>query len=124
MQWFRTIACFSRVLVAFFMVAQFAGVISSPPGKAHAYSSGFASNVDHLHGHSHGCGGRAHQHGDQSDQRGDYCCALHAFFTGVLPPLTVLETVDAVGERLATNLSDFGAGAHPDRLDRPPRPLL
>ncbi len=35
MQWLRTITRFVRVLVALFVVAQFAGVVASPLASAH-----------------------------------------------------------------------------------------
>ena len=122
MPWLRSTPCFVRVLVALFLVAQFAGVVSSPLASAHAAANTTASHVDHQHSHGQGREGSRHHHGDQSRDRADLCCALHAFFAGVLP--SAVETADVVGERIAVILTDVGAGVDPGRLDRPPRPML
>lgn len=124
MQWLRSITPFVRVLVALFLVAQFAGVISSPLASAQSTPTAATFHVHDHHAHNHSGQGTFHHHGDQSGDRADHCCALHAFFAGILPPVIAIETVGAVGERLAANLADVGQGVAPGRLDRPPRPLL
>ena len=124
MQWFRTITRFVRVLVALFVVAQFAGVVSSPLASAQAFSNATTSQVHHQRANSEDCPGTAHHHGDQNGHYADYCCALHAFFAGLLPSVIAVDTANVLGERIAANLTDVGAGVDPDRLDRPPRPLL
>ncbi len=124
MRWFRTIPRFVRVLVGLFLVAQFAGVVSSPLATVQAIPNVIASHIHHQHACNKDCAGSAHHHGDQSGQHADYCCALHAFFAGVLPPVITVDTTGVVDERLAANLTDVGAGVDSARLDRPPRPLL
>ncbi len=120
MQWLRTITRFVRVLVALFVVAQFAGVVASPLASAHG-----TPLVFHVHhAHDHGDKGTFHHHGDQSKNGADHCCALHAFFAGVLPPPIVVETMEVVSQRLTSEMTDLGPGVDPGQLDRPPRPLL
>jgi hypothetical protein len=48
---------------------------------------------------------------------------LHAYFTGVLPPMIAMETGSVSGTRLAALIDDERRGIAPGRLDRPPRPL-
>lgn len=119
MNWFRTIPGFVRLLVALFLVAQFAGVVSSP--RANAQPIPNASQTDHHHAHHHGDQGTPHHHGDGNPA--DACCALHAYFAGVLPPVIAIETMAVVGERLAVGADDQRLGVPAGRLDRPPRPL-
>ncbi len=107
------------MLVALFLVAQFAGVVSSPRADAQPIPS--ASHADHHHAHHHGDQGGAHHHGDGSPA--DTCCALHAYFAGILPPVIAIETVTVVGERFAAGADDQRLGVPAGRLDRPPRPL-
>jgi hypothetical protein len=125
MQWLRTIPYFVRLLVASFLLAQLAGVISSP--RANAQATADAVWQDH---HDH----MAHHHGSDSDQGGghrhehgginaDTCCALHAYFVGLLPQVFAVGTVTLVSARLAADLDDHEMGVPPGRLDRPPRPL-
>jgi hypothetical protein len=101
MQRLCTISRFVRVLVALFVVAQFAGVVSSPLASVHAIPNATASHVHHQHAHDEDCPGGARHPGDQSGHHGDYCCALHAFFAGLLPSAIAVETADSIGERLA-----------------------
>jgi hypothetical protein len=112
-----------RVLVALFMVAQFAGVVSSPLAGAHVAPSAVTTHADHQHTHHHGHGARAHQNSEQCGDHGDHCCALHAFFAGILPPVIVVANVDTFGERLMPPGTDVSLGVDPARLDRPPRPF-
>jgi len=116
----RTLSRFARVLVALFLVAQFAGIVSSPTARAQGASSAH-SNVHHHYGDKHDKGTFHHLGGDNAV---DPCCALHAFFVGVLPPAIVLEAMNVIGQRLSADLDDIDAGIAPARLDRPPRPLL
>jgi hypothetical protein len=127
MQWLRSIPRFIRVLVALFLVAQFAGVVSSPLANAQGIAAAFHAQDHHAqdhHAHNQGGQGTFHHHGDQTGDRADHCCALHAFFAGILPPVIAIETAATVGQRLAANLADVGQGVAPGGLDRPPRPLL
>jgi hypothetical protein len=74
--------------------------------------------------HHHGDGaGTADRHGDQHRDHADRCCALHAFFAGVLPAVIAVETVTTAGRPIVVGLADVGLGALPGRLDRPPRPF-
>jgi hypothetical protein len=124
MQRFRTVKRSVRLLVALFLIAQFAGVVSSPLARAHAAPSAATSHADHQHAQDHGRGGCAHPDGDRSGDCADYCCALHAFFAGILPPAIAVVSVDIVREQLLPRMTALGLGSNPGRLDRPPRPLL
>jgi len=121
MSWFRAIKDFVRVLVALFVIAQFAGVVASPLVSAEAFAKAAASRVHdhqaHLDDHD---GNTVHHHGDGQVDR---CCALHAFFAGILPPMIELPAAVIPGQRLVVNLADIAHGVAIGRLDRPPRPL-
>jgi hypothetical protein len=123
MQRLRTISRFVRVLVALFVVAQFAGVVSSPLTSVQAIPNATASHVHHQHAHEENCPGGASHPGDQSGHHADYCCALHAFFSGLLPSAIAVENADIIGERLTPRKTDVRFGIDPCRLDRPPRPF-
>jgi hypothetical protein len=123
MQWLRTIPHFVRVLVGLFVVAQFAGVVSSPLASARSFSTAVAFHIDHHHALHNDGQGTVHHHGDQSKDGADHCCALHAFFAGVLPPLIAVDTVIVRSQRLAAALADTGLGVASGPLERPPRPL-
>ena len=121
MSWFRGIKGFVRVLVALFVIAQFAGVVSSPLASAEAFAKAAASGVHDHHAHLHDHDGKAvHHHGDGQVDR---CCALHAFFAGILPPVIELPAAVVPGPRLVVNLADIAHGVAIGRPDRPPRPL-
>jgi hypothetical protein len=132
MQWFRTVRRFVRALVALFVLAQFAGVVSSPLAQARTASGTAISHVSHDHpdGHqagahradSHRHSGYPHPDGGACPDHADYCCALHAFFAGILPPATAVEAKGIEGETLRPPVTDVAHGLHPGRLDRPPRP--
>ena len=117
----RTIPGFVYLLVNLFMVAQLSGVVSSPRSNAPpefvvAHSDGQHSHHGHVHDH-----GATHHH--DGANLADTCCALHAYFAGVLPPIIAIETGRVSGTRLAALIDDEGRGIAPGRLDRPPRPL-
>jgi hypothetical protein len=121
MSWLRTIKDFVRVLVALFVIAQFAGVVASPLASAEAFAKAAASRVHDHHAHLHDHDGNTvHHHGDGQVDR---CCALHAFFAGILPPVIELPAAVTPGQRLVVNLADIAHGVAIGRLDRPPRPL-
>ena len=131
MKLLRTIPWFTRLLVGLFLVAQFAGVVSAPrasalPMTAAAFQTS-ASQIDgfkvhhHAQGH-HDQGGVPGLH-DHGGNLADTCCALHACFAGVLPPIIAIATETAVGEPLSVRPDDLAPSAHGGRLDRPPRPL-
>jgi hypothetical protein len=121
MQRLRTIARFIRILVGLFVLAQFAGAVSSPFASAWAFDRGVATHVHHHHAGAGEVGGMAHEHDGQQQNHADYCCALHAFFAGVLPSVAAVESMTLTGQRVAANLSHAGIGLAPGRLDRPPK---
>ena len=122
MRWFRTTKRSIRALVIAFVLAQFAGVVSSPLADALGSERSAASHVHHHHASA---GGMVHEHGGVQDQnRADYCCALHAFFAGVLPSVAAVSSTTLMGERVGPNLAQAAIGLTPGRLDRPPKPLL
>jgi hypothetical protein len=133
MQWFRTIPHVIRTLVALFLVAQFAGVVSSPLAQARTASGAPISHVSHHHADglravphradSHRHNGCLHSDGSACPDHTDYCCALHAFFACILPPAATIDNAAIAGETLRPALTDVALGLHPGRLDRPPRPL-
>jgi len=129
MQWFRTKTPAIRLLVGLFLLAQFAGVVSSPLSQAHAAAGTAIAHAAHHHADGH----RANDHRDggcaQADvgtcaDHADYCCALHAFFAGILPPAAAIEKAGVAAETLRPAVSDVALGLAGGRLDRPPRPLL
>jgi len=134
MQWFRTKARAIRLLVALFLLAQFAGVVSSPLAQAHAaagpavaHASHHQAGDRHVGGHhadSHRHDGCAHHPDAGRCDHADYCCALHAFFAGILPPAATIDNAGIAGERLRPAVSRVALGVEGGRLDRPPRPLL
>lgn len=123
MNWLRTIPRFVRLLVALFAVAQLAGVVSSPRAEGSLIPAATAAHAEHQHGHDHAGSGNAHHQDSHSGNLADTCCALHAYFAGVLPPVIAIETESVIGESLAVYPEDRGHGVAPGRLDRPPRPL-
>jgi hypothetical protein len=132
MQWFRTIPRFVRALVALFVLAQFAGVVPSPLAQARTASGAAFSHVRHYHADGHHAGahradghranGCLHPDGSAYPDHADYCCALHAFFAGILPPAAAIDSIVLAGEMLRPAVTDIALGLHPGRLDRPPRP--
>jgi hypothetical protein len=120
----RTMRGFVRTLVMLFVIAQFAGVVSSPMAHAHPASATATAHADHRRVHSHDHQGRAHEDHGQCGDQADYCCALHAFFAGVIPPAIAIDAVNFVDLRLTPQPNTMVAGLGPGRLDRPPRPLL
>jgi hypothetical protein len=132
MQWFRTIPRFVRALVALFVLAQFAGVVSPPLAQAHTVPGAAISHIghynadgDHATAHradGHRQNGCLHPEGSACPDHVDYCCALHAFFAGVLPPAPAIDNVVLASERLRPAVTDVALGLQPGRLDRPPRP--
>jgi len=123
MRWLRTIPRLVRVLVALFVVTQFAGVVSSPLASVRNTLSTVASHVHSHHIDEHRGGAMFHSNGDRNGNHLDPCCALHAFFTGVLPVVIAVEAVDTAGQQFAVDLADVIFGIDPSRLDRPPRPF-
>lgn len=123
MNWLRTIPGFVRPLVALFLVAQLAGVVSSPRANAQLSPDAGISHIHHHHAQGQGDEGKGHHHGDESGNLGGHCCGLHAFFAGVLPPAIAIETVSVLGQRFAASADDRDPSMPPSRLDRPPRPV-
>jgi hypothetical protein len=138
MKLLRTIPWFTRVLVALFLAAQFAGVVSLPrahavpmtsAGAPHAAASVMdASHVDasmvhhHWHAQAHGGDGMPCGHHDHGSSLADTCCALHACFAGLMPPAVAIAAASAASEPLLAGADDLAAGVPGGRLDRPPRP--
>lgn len=123
MQRLRNIRRFVHLLVALFAIAQFAGVVSSPLASADAFDRAVASHAHRQHMHHQAGTPAAGQHDDQDRNHTDHCCALHAFFAGVLPAAIAVEAVTFVSQPMTVSLSDLGLGVAPARLDRPPRPV-
>jgi hypothetical protein len=132
MQWFRTKARATRLLVALFLVAQFAGVVSSPLSQAHAAAGAAVAHASHHHFDGRHAGSHhadyrhdacAHLDAGACTDHADYCCALHAFFAGILPPAAAIENAVVAAEALRPAVSSAALGLRPGRLDRPPRPL-
>jgi hypothetical protein len=126
----RTIPGFVRLLVGLFLVAQFAGVVSSPRSSAMPLATASAAHdpshyahdlADHMQ--SHPDRGKPHDHRDHGGTLADTCCALHAYFAGVLPSVIAIATEGIIGEPLSVAPDNGAAGVSPGRLDRPPRPL-
>jgi hypothetical protein len=133
MQWFRTKTHAIRLLVALFLVAQFAGVVSSPLAQAHRAAGPAIAHASHHKAVDHQADGRhadgyrhdacAHPDAGACTDHADYCCALHAFFAGILPPAAAIDNAVIAGETLRPAVTGVALGLHPSRLDRPPRPL-
>jgi hypothetical protein len=138
MKLLRTIPWFTRLLVGLFLVAQFAGMVSSPRVNAMPVTSAGASKMDAPHmdaphmdasqaHHHHAQGHRNHgipcDHRDCIGNPADACCALHACFAGLLPPVAAIATETIAGEPLAAGPDNSALGARGGRLERPPRPL-
>ena len=122
MPWLRTITGFVRVLVALFAVSQFMGVVSSPTAGAQGVSTAVARHLDYHRAEDDGGVGAVHRHDDQSKDGVDKCCALHAFFGGILPAAVAVDIGTVSGKQLASDFADIGPGIASDRLDRPPKP--
>jgi hypothetical protein len=132
MQWFRTKARATKLLVALFLVAQFAGVVPSPLWQAHAAAGAAVAHPSQHHSDGRHAGGHqadyrhdacAHPDTGACTDHADYCCALHAFFAGILPPAAAIENAVVAPEALRPAVSSAALGLHPGRLDRPPKPL-
>jgi hypothetical protein len=119
----RTIRGFVRILIAAFVVAQFAGVNSSPHARTETGPSSVSAHVHHQHQTSD-LGTVRHQHpADHKATYSDYCCALHAFFVGIVTPPVAVNILATVSARLALQ-GDISRPTYTvERLDRPPRPL-
>jgi DUF2946 family protein len=125
----RTIPGFVRLLAGLFLMAQLAGVVSSPRASAQPAmaDAGVIHDMTHDHAGHHQAGAGADQpapaHHHHDGNLADTCCALHAYFAGVMPPPVAVKTANVVGERLAARRDFQSSGVAPGRLDRPPRPL-
>lgn len=124
MHWLRTIRGFVRILIAVFVVGQFAGVNSLSPANAEtaADTAGWHLHHQHVQEAEHGTAGR--HHGDHKGPLSEHCCALHAFFVGIVCPTVTVEAVGATGTRLALPADTAHRTDTASRLDRPPRPLV
>lgn len=122
MDWLRTTHRFVRVLMAIFVVAQFAGAVSSPLVRAETVPSTLGSHVHH--GHLHERDGTAGHHHGNDEGLADHCCALHAIFVGVLAPAISIQAIAAVSTRLAFRMETPHPTSMEDRLDRPPKPSV
>jgi len=124
MQWFRTIRPFVRLMVLLFVAAQFAGVVSSPLDSARAFTGAADFHMHHHHADGQKGLGSTEHSTDQSSGHFDRCCALHAFFAGIMPPVIEIGIADRLDQRLFADLNDIAHGMTVGRLDRPPRPLV
>lgn len=120
----RALPGFIRLLVGLFLVAQLAGVVSSPRASALPLAGNVDSRLHHHHAHEHGNQTAPHTHHDRAAALMDTCCALHAYFAGVLPPTVSFAIASARGDALSIGADDLILGLPPGRLDRPPRPLI
>jgi hypothetical protein len=121
----RKMVRFTPMLVVLFMVTQFAGVVPSPMAQAHGAAvvhTGHHHSADRPHASEHRHDGCAHPDSGTCDHA-DYCCALHAFFVGILPPAATLDNAVSASETLRPTVTNAALGHRSDRLDRPPRPL-
>jgi hypothetical protein len=128
MQWFRTKTRAIRLLVGLFLLAQFAGVVSSPLKQAHAAAGTAVVHAGHHHtegdrANDHRHDGCAHPDTGACLDHADYCCALHAFFAGILPPAAAIERAAIAAETVRPAVGDAALGLEGGGLDRPPRPL-
>jgi hypothetical protein len=125
---------FTRLVVGLFLAAQFGGMVSSPRANAlpvtATASHADASAAHHRHAQDHhaqapdqGSHGMPCGHHDHGGSPADACCALHACFAGLLPPVIAVAADFAAGEQLSPGPDDRAPGAPGNRLDRPPRPL-
>lgn len=124
MQRLRTIPRLASALIALLLIAQFAGVVSSPLASADAYADAVVLHMHHQHVHHLDSSTAADHHADRNGDHVDRCCALHAFFAGVLPATIAVETRDVIGQHLAPSVIEHVCGVEPGQLDRPPRPFL
>lgn len=108
------------MLVVLFLAAQFAGVVSSPLASADALAKA-ASHAPRQHVHFRDFPSDADHQGDHGGDQVDHCCALHAFFAGVLPSVIAIETAPLTGQRLVADLGEGSVGVALGRLDRPPK---
>ena len=118
----RTIPWFVRLVVGLFLIAQFAGVVSSPRASALQLATANLSHDHHQHAYDHGEGAKQRDHHDHGGSLADTCCALHAYFSGILPPAIGIETGSVIAESLSMSPNTSALGVPPGRLDHPPRP--
>src|SRR4029077_2801748 len=118
----RTIRCARLSLLAFFVLAQVAGVVpliydhtlnvyETVPVSAHAHAHVKPTITEPDADHHHGAL-------DLHDQ----CCALHTL-SGPLPHVIDAAPVAFASVRIARDCSITLTGANPGVLDRPPRPV-
>lgn len=124
MNWLRKIHGFVRILVAAFVVAQFAGVNSSPLANAEAGRGAVAWHVPHQHLQGAGQGLSNLHHGDRDKAPfTEHCCALHAFCVGIPCPAVGVKALARAGTRIALASDPTHRPLTIGRLDRPPRRL-
>jgi hypothetical protein len=121
------------LLVGLFMVAQFAGVVSSPRASALPVTATLVSHSQDHHAQNHYAQdhlkqdhagqGTPHDHHHDGSGLADTCCGLHACFAGVLPLLAAAASECVIGEPIDAVADDLTLGLPGGRLDRPPRPL-
>ena len=124
MHWFRTIRRSIHLLIGLFLLAQFAGVVPSPlvGGRAAAHALD-AHAHDHHHAHQSPDRASADKRGERHAGHFDDCCALHAFFAGVLPTAAVIEHATLMGVRIGPKLAEGTLGVTVGTPERPPKPL-
>lgn len=125
MHWLRSLNRSILALVVAFLLAQFAGAVPSPLASAQNFANAVTHHVHH-HQHAHGYSQEGHgsSHNDRTGNHGDTCCALHAFFAGVVPCLAAIEIRAVAGQRIDAVFAEDRVEALPNRLDRPPKPIV
>ncbi len=123
MRRFRTIPGFVRLLVAVFLVAQLAGAVPSSRAQAQPLPPEAAMGGHDHHAHSHGAEHKHHNGRSHASDLGGHCCALHAFFAGIVAPAVAIAAAGVPGTRLSADPGDRPHGVAPDPLDRPPKAL-
>ena len=122
MTFLRTIRCVRLSLLAFFVLAQVAGVVpliydhtlnvyETVPVSAHAHAHVKPTITEPDADHHHGAL-------DLHDQ----CCALHTL-AGPLPHVIDAAPVDFASVRIVPDQLIALTGGSPGVLDRPPRPV-
>ena len=114
MIWLRT--GFVRMLVAIFLVAQFAGGFSPPIGRADPVPSVLAQHVPSV-----GVGAADHPHGCPKASLADRCCALHGAFVGIVCSTVAVERPSLISTLLAPDAQLWRRAYTAVRLDRPPK---
>jgi hypothetical protein len=124
MHWFRSLNRSIHALVVAFLLAQFAGVVPSPLASAQNFADAVTHHAHHQHAQGYSEEGGGSRHRDRTGNHGDTCCALHAFFAGVVPCIVAIEIRAVAGQRITAVFAEDRVEALQNRLDRPPKPVV